>query len=823
MTRISFSHVLPSPRRGRVLIIALAVLLLLAPVAQAEVFFVDAVRPDDLGDGLSWGAAKQTIAAAVDASLAGDTILVKYGTYPIGDALVLTEDRLLSSDNGTHLDFAGALPDPLQTVVQADGTCRVLTITGSGVTGATRVRGLRLTGGNATNEGADPNWGYGGGVYIAGGATPILEECHIEGNLAGTPWNGWGGGIGIRDTGSGGVIRFCRIAGNTAADTWYGYGGGISCETGTVVEIHDCEIVQNLGSIHRVGGGGGIFCQGATVEIHDCDISENVGSGVDAAGGSRGGGIHASWGTVSIRGCTIDDNRATRGYYEVGYGGGLYLEGPGVEAVGNPSISGNIAATRGRGEGGGVSIGSGPKVRDNAITGNTATTFDTTSDYNCQGRGGGIKVSDSNSEVTGNFIVGNIASLHGEGWGGGIHLGSGNLISRNVLRENVAGSVGPGWGGGLWSYNCSWTTLENNDFIANANTTGAGGGEGSGWYHQSGGVPTVRNNIFYGHAHAASDGMGIVAGVALTVSNTCFHDNPGGHVNANVTSVDEVVVDPSFTSAALHDYTLAFDSPCIEAGHPDTPVPEGGGWRVDIGAFEYLGARHRILIEDVGPILLGGRVRAMVDLLDVGTLNWIEVIVHPGVSHPLAPGTVHRWYEIIHDGEPGLFDLTLSYDDDELGAQDEATLCLWRHDGVDWEGPKPASQRDLAENWVQVAGQTSFSDWVFTDAGGFSAVGPEQDALPALTGLSSNYPNPFNPRTVIEYRVAATGTVRLAIHDLQGRLVRTLANEVRSPGRHEVVWDGCDSRGQAVSAGVYLCRLEGVNGVEDSRKLVLVK
>jgi hypothetical protein len=658
---------------------------------------------------------------------------------------------------------------------------------------------------------------------IADAATPILEECHIEGNLAGTPRNGWGGGISIREAGSGGVIRFCRIAGNTAADVWYGYGGGISCETGTVVEIHDCEIVQNLGSIHRVGGGGGIFCQNATVDIVDCDVSENVGSGYDAAGGSRGGGIHAFWGTVSIRGCTVDGNRATRGDYEAGFGGGLYLEGPGVEAIGNPSISGNIAATRGRGEGGGVSISSGPKVRDNVITNNTATIFDSTSDYYNQGRGGGIKVSDSNSEVTGNVIAGNTASLNGEGWGGGICLDSGNTISRNVIRDNMASSVGPGWGGGLWSYNCSWTTLENNDFIANANSTGGGGGEGSGWYHQSGGVPTVRNNIFTGHEHVGSDRIGIVAGVALTVSNTCFHDNPGGHHNPNVASVDEVLADPSFTNAALHDYTLAFDSPCIEAGHPDTPVPAGGGWRVDIGAFEYLGDRHRILIEDVGEILLGGQVRAIVDLLDAGTLTWIEMIVHPGETHPLAPGSVERWYEILHDGEPGLFDLTLSYDEGELGDEDETTLCLWRHDGLAWEGPKPAIARDLAENWVKVAGQTAFSDWVITDAGGMSAVGPDQESLPALTRLNGNYPNPFNPRTVIEYRVAASGPVRLTIHDLQGRLVRTLIDEGRSAGWHEAVWDGRDSRGHAVSAGVYLCRLLGADRVADSRKLMLVK
>ena len=48
--------------------------------AHATVYYVDADRPDDTGDGLSWPTAMQQIQTAVDSSAVGDTLLVKYGT-----------------------------------------------------------------------------------------------------------------------------------------------------------------------------------------------------------------------------------------------------------------------------------------------------------------------------------------------------------------------------------------------------------------------------------------------------------------------------------------------------------------------------------------------------------------------------------------------------------------------------------------------------------------------------------------------------------------------------------------------------------------------
>jgi hypothetical protein len=90
-------------------------------------------------------------------------------------------------------------------------------------------------------------------------------------------------------------------------------------------------------------------------------------------------------------------------------------------------------------------------------------------------------------------------------------------------------------------------------------------------------------------------------------------------------------------------------------------------------------------------------------------------------------------------------------------------------------------------------------------------------------GVDQNFPNPFNPSTTIRYTVGtAGGQVTLSVYDVTGRLVRTLVNELRTPGQKHAVWDGRDEHGQRVSTGVYFYRLQAP-GFEQTRKMVLLK
>lgn len=792
-------------------------LLALGSAAGAGTWYVDTARPDDTGDGLSWAAAKQTIGAAISASGASDTILVNYGTYAIGEALVLTSDRLLGSDDGTHDGWAEALPDSGLCIVAADATCRVLTISGAAVTGATVVRGFTFTGGDATSEG-DPNNGYGGGVDVNAGADPVIERCRVAGNLAGHTFNGSGGGISVRGTGSAPEIRHCRVDDNTGSSAWYAYGGGVYCGAGTAPHIHDCTIAGNRGSTARVGYGGGIACSQSDAIIRSCAIVGNIGTTLSAGVGGRGGGIYIYPASTRVESCTITDNVATEANSGEGHGGGIYTEGgANVQILDNPCIARNIASVRGRGSGGGISTGGGPLIRGNVVEDNVASASSSASEYYRYGAGGGIRLADSNTRVLENIVRDNTASLHGAGYGGGIYFESTNTIERNVIRLNVASAATPGYGGGAYTGGGYRTSFRNNTVVANANVVAPGAtGAGSGLYHGTSSNPYVENNIFCDHDIPGSDGVGVHSDVAMPVGYNCFDNNAGGHVNALVTSSEQIDADPQFTDPASGDFTLRFDSPCIEAGNPATTVPANGGWRVDCGAFEYTGARHWRAIAGAGEYLFGGRVRAKVNLADAGALTAIDMVVHPGERHPEAPGSVARYYAIEAAGSGALFDLTLSYLDEELEGEDEGSLALWRRQGSGWEGPKPAIAADMAANWLTVGAQTGFSEWVIAADLDLTGVG-DAPAVAAGIALGPNRPNPFNPRTTLAYRLPFAMRARLTVHDVAGRLVRTLEDADLPAGDYSAVWDGGDAAGRNVGSGSYFARLRAGDRVVVTR------
>ncbi|MEN8007979.1 MAG: hypothetical protein ABFS42_13250 [Candidatus Krumholzibacteriota bacterium] len=106
---------------------------------------------------------------------------------------------------------------------------------------------------------------------------------------------------------------------------------------------------------------------------------------------------------------------------------------------------------------------------------------------------------------------------------------------------------------------------------------------------------------------------------------------------------------------------------------------------------------------------------------------------------------------------------------------------------------------------------------------GVSAV----EGLPVLAAggpvLHPAAPNPFNPRTGLRFTLPESGRVSLRIHDLAGRLVRTLLEDrYLGAGPHREFWNGRDNEGGAVAAGVYFSRLQ-VDDEFRTGRLTLVK
>ena len=79
-------------------------------------------------------------------------------------------------------------------------------------------------------------------------------------------------------------------------------------------------------------------------------------------------------------------------------------------------------------------------------------------------------------------------------------------------------------------------------------------------------------------------------------------------------------------------------------------------------------------------------------------------------------------------------------------------------------------------------------------------------------------PNPFGSETSVQFGVQRRGPVSISIHDVQGRLVRTLLpTTILEASTRDVRWDGRDDRGDSVGSGVYLCRVQTSSRVATMR------
>ena len=127
--------------------------------------------------------------------------------------------------------------------------------------------------------------------------------------------------------------------------------------------------------------------------------------------------------------------------------------------------------------------------------------------------------------------------------------------------------------------------------------------------------------------------------------------------------------------------------------------------------------------------------------------------------------------------------------------------------------------------WVQADGSNyEVLQAAKEDVLALSPVGIDDDlvSLPKEFGLAQNYPNPFNATTKIDYNLAGESQVNLEIYDLVGRKVADLATGVQPAGRHQIIWDGVDNRGQEVASGVYFYRLTA-GGQTLTKRMMLLK
>lgn len=625
-------------------IIVCLVLAACATVGSADRYVWQA-NPSPAAPFDAWTNAAQTIQAAVDVALPGETVWVTNGTYATGsrklpgadlaNRVIITNAITVESVSGPESALiVGAPPmgiNAIRCVFMSAGTLSGFTLT-NGYTannpGGTRddVGGGALAdGGLLTNciiTGCASRNGGGGAAYSR------LVDCRIRGNTVGS-WNGgglfesraedceisgnsagaWSGGGAAVST----LIR-CVVSNNFAP--WQG-GGGYDCimtnstvcvnvayERGGGVQLgrlDGCMLTGNFASNYAGGassatlidcdiignrstnGGGAAMCT-----LIDCTVSNNT--------ASKGGGAYG----CPISNCVITANTADLD------GGGTYGDGGG--AMVDSTISHNVAGWEGGGMRGGSPVncnivsnsartGGGMWTASPSrcnILGNSAlygggcyqgTISDCVISNNTADYGGGVDY----CWVNGCTIVDNRAVFDG---GGAYNC---SALLRCTVKNNVAGRNGGGF----------WRPINNdveNCLIVGNVASNAGGGVyigkplqnctivsntaaiGGGTYSNT----LINCIVYYNSAPAASNNLNPVS-----CTYSCTSPDPGGAGN--------LTGPPLFLDIVAGDYRLSYGSPCLDSGTDmsasyvsdidGTTRPLDGDYdgtnAYDMGAYEY--------------------------------------------------------------------------------------------------------------------------------------------------------------------------------------------------------------------------------------------
>lgn len=96
-----------------------------------------------------------------------------------------------------------------------------------------------------------------------------------------------------------------------------------------------------------------------------------------------------------------------------------------------------------------------------------------------------------------------------------------------------------------------------------------------------------------------------------------------------------------------------------------------------------------------------------------------------------------------------------------------------------------------------------------------------KDMLPAEFALSQNMPNPFNPTTIVKYDLPRDAVTTLRVYNSLGQLVRTLVNELKPAGSHQVMFDGRDDSGTQLSSGMYIYQITAGSFTKSAKMLLL--
>jgi|GEM_PF-1255609 len=377
-----------------------------------------------------------------------------------------------------------------------------------------------------------------------------------------------------------------------------------------------------------------------------------------------------------------------------------------------------------------------------------------------------------------------------------------NSIVSNNRSENISGGL-----------HFEYATILQNVLISGNSARIRGGA-----FTAQADMLTLINCTVYGNNAPTGSTIGVNAAFRLYLSNTIIREigqapleSPLRSVNVDYSDIENIQellrvineqnlnlgegnidADPLFLDPDNGDYRLTSDSPCIDAGDPESP-PDPDGTRADMGAFYF--HQRDIEVEPLRivfpPTQLGESVSLPIIVRNVGNTP-LEIL---RITNCLCMSCISA-LEFPQEG------------DQRIIIQPDSTY----HIGVFF---RPDTQAVMHRDILLVSDDPDEPE-IIVEAIGSTLSVPNDNLQSTIFNLQSAFPNPFNQSTLIRYSISAHSAVNLSIFDTQGRLVQTLVNGRLAAGEHSVVWDAGD-----LPAGVYLTRLTAGEETRTSKAALL--
>ncbi|MBN1995935.1 T9SS type A sorting domain-containing protein [candidate division KSB1 bacterium] len=184
-------------------------------------------------------------------------------------------------------------------------------------------------------------------------------------------------------------------------------------------------------------------------------------------------------------------------------------------------------------------------------------------------------------------------------------------------------------------------------------------------------------------------------------------------------------------------------------------------------------------------------------------------------------------YMVRNEGE--VFGMAINLGDNDSGSRDHMLQWSAGHtDAAHSQSIHLGSITYLADHKLKFEAVSPRDASVVNDSADVWYTNPypvavDKEPMPVeFFNLLSNYPNPFNPVTTIQYQMKRSETANLTVYSLTGEPVKHLiVNQFQESGLYEISWNGTNENGEAVSSGTYFYKLSTPSMVVTNKMLLL--